>query len=404
MVDGMNRRAFLCGSAAATAGGMMAARASAETQTEESFRTPHGRVREIAHRGYAGRYPENTVAAVREAARFGAEMIEIDVLPCRNGTVVVFHDEDLGRKTDAEGAVVATDCETVTSAEVLNSGQTIPTLRAVMEAVPPETALNIEFKNSGPEGYASFARRVFDITDDYDNTVLVSSFDADAMAACRQVDPSVSLAYLFFDDSGQGLAVARRYDCEAVHPSEGATDRELVCAAHAEDRAVNVYTLTTWQEVEEFRALGVDGVITDYRLTGFGATYEASIPRTTCADGSRRDDGDVFTAGQTNRVDVTVEAPKRATVRDEVPSSWRPLTDAGDPFTVETAGDRTFVVFDERAPAGEETTYTYFVEAPAETGDYAFGPVAVRPDGWSSFSTVPGTTDRNRVVGVSTQS
>jgi hypothetical protein len=53
MLDGLNSRAFRCGSAAATAGGMMAARTSAETQTEESFRTPHGRVREIAHRAYA---------------------------------------------------------------------------------------------------------------------------------------------------------------------------------------------------------------------------------------------------------------------------------------------------------------------------------------------------------------
>ncbi len=405
-MDDINRRTLLRASAAATGGALVASSAGAdETRTGRSnrFRTPRGAVAEVAHRGFAGRYPENTLAAVQEAARAGADMIEIDVLPCRDGTVVVFHDETLGDKTDEEGAVVATDCETVTSAEVLRSGQTIPTLREVLETVPTSTALNVEFKNSGPDGYVEFARRVFALLDQYDHEVIISSFNADAMAACREVDPTVPIAYLFADDSGQGMAVARQYDCEAVHPSNGVVDRELVCTAHDESRAVNVYTLDTWQEVEELRALGVDGVITDYRLTGFGNRYDPSVPRSACASGSRRDDGDVFTAGETNRVDIAVTAPERSTVRDAIPDTWRPLTEAGDEVTVEEADNRTYLVFDRPASAGERTTYTYFVEAPRETGDYEFGPVAVRPHGARAFTPVPSTTDRNAVVGRDTE-
>ena len=59
----------------------------------------------IAHRGGAGRAPENTLPALSGAAALGADAIELDVHVSRDGEVVVVHDATVDRTTDGRGRV-----------------------------------------------------------------------------------------------------------------------------------------------------------------------------------------------------------------------------------------------------------------------------------------------------------
>ena len=59
----------------------------------------------IAHRGYSGKYPENTMLAFEKAVEAGCDEIELDVHITKDGQVVVCHDEILGRAVDGAGAV-----------------------------------------------------------------------------------------------------------------------------------------------------------------------------------------------------------------------------------------------------------------------------------------------------------
>lgn len=297
------RRRLLQGSGAAVTaaafGSTAAAREGTETkERSDNSRNPGRSPSIIAHRGFAGTYPENTVAAARNSARDGAEMIEIDVVPCADGEVVVFHDDGLSERqggdrglTDAEGLVWETDCETVLAAEVLESGQTVPTLHEVLKAVPPSVRINIELKNAGStelvagnlegeelaeqeELWRPFVRDVLAIADEYRNEILVSSFHEAALSITREVDPSVPVAFLFSDDLEAGLEVTREYDAEAIHPSfelvsgtpfsEGTDGVDIVDAAHEEGREVNVWTVQTWYEATQLAGAGVDGLIADY--------------------------------------------------------------------------------------------------------------------------------------------
>ena len=56
-----------------------------------------------AHRGYSGRYPENTMLAFQKAAETGCDGMELDVQLTKDGTVVVIHDEAVDRTTDGTG-------------------------------------------------------------------------------------------------------------------------------------------------------------------------------------------------------------------------------------------------------------------------------------------------------------
>ncbi len=62
----------------------------------------------IAHRGFSGRYPENTMLAFEKALEAGAEGIEFDVHLTKDGQLVIIHDELLDRTTDGKGLVA--DC------------------------------------------------------------------------------------------------------------------------------------------------------------------------------------------------------------------------------------------------------------------------------------------------------
>ena len=265
----------------------------------------------IAHRGFAGRYPENTVAAVEAAANGGtghapADMVEIDVIPTADGTPVVFHDDTLGGRpdgglTDRSGVVWETDTGTVTGAKVLGTDETVPTLTEVLDAVPASVGVNVELKNPGSDELAfgtalsddalaaqedvwrPFTERVLDVVGEYANDVLVSSFYEAALSTVRERDPSVPLAALAVSDARTGLDIARRYDCDAIHVALDAVPGtpffddgshavdDLVAVAHEEGRELNTYTVETWYQARQLVAAGVDGIIADYPgLLGFG--------------------------------------------------------------------------------------------------------------------------------------
>ena len=232
----------------------------------------------IAHRGFAGVTPENTVGAVRAAAD-RADRVEIDVVACGDGTPVVFHDARLdgeGRSrgiTDATGAVADRSPDAVTAAEVLASGQRVPTLdRLLAETDAP---LNVELKHPGsgpgPQGslpptdrddarerWQPVVDRVLDRLGDRDT--LLSSFYEGALAAVRERDAAAALAPLCTDlETGRELAA--RYDAGAIHPSLSA-----VRAADPApiDRRLNVWTVRTWVEARAAVEGGADGLIADY--------------------------------------------------------------------------------------------------------------------------------------------
>ncbi|MDS0283044.1 glycerophosphodiester phosphodiesterase [Haloarcula onubensis] len=282
----------------------------AESESPEE-RGSEQRVSLIAHRGYAGVFPENTVAAFRRSLDADGprrpDCIEFDVMPTGDGEVVVHHDQTLARVTDAppdigDRHIWELPYDTIREFDVLGSGSAVPTLESVLEAIPADVRLNVELKNPGStdlrtvenldgdasrrqrERWDGFVERTFDVLDGYSHDLLVSSFFEGALAASRAVDPSIPIAVIFNDSVQDGLAVARRYDADAVHlplnmvpgtafsgteyrgvgPFEGIDDRDLLSVAREEGREVNAWTATTWYEAAEVREAGVDGIITDY--------------------------------------------------------------------------------------------------------------------------------------------
>ena len=64
----------------------------------------------IAHRGFSGIYPENTMLSFRKALELGVDAIELDVQLSKDGEVMIFHDEGLMRTTGENGLLMERTC------------------------------------------------------------------------------------------------------------------------------------------------------------------------------------------------------------------------------------------------------------------------------------------------------
>lgn len=128
----------------------------------------------IAHRGLHNELvPENSLASFENAIKHGYA-IEIDVRPLSDGTVVVFHDETLGRMTGADGFISNYSYDDIKSLRLLKTNERIPTLEEVLSFVDGRTPILIEIKNMGKVG---FEKNVWKAISKYKGEYAIQSFN-----------------------------------------------------------------------------------------------------------------------------------------------------------------------------------------------------------------------------------
>lgn len=230
----------------------------------------------IAHRGFAGEQPENTVPTFRSAAR-SADWIELDCRPTADGVCAVFHDCRLDRCTPLSGVVAETPAESLFSTEVLGGGS-IPTLEEALDAIPTHTGVVIDLKGrhgavpTGADERWEWLEGPLATVADTPHSTLVSTFWEGALEAAERYAPELPTAYLFESGVDRAFEVAERHGCAALHPpaellvgGRNAPDGEegFLARAHERDLAVNVWTVTDHEEAAALAALGVDGIIAD---------------------------------------------------------------------------------------------------------------------------------------------
>ena len=214
----------------------------------------------IAHRGAArpGSHPENTVAAFRRARALAADWVELDVRRTGDAQIVVHHDPHL-----ADGRPIVSLRRDDVPSEV-------PDLAAALAACAG-MGVNIEIKNFATEPdfdpAHSLSQAVVDAVRRADPpvSVLVSSFDIDAIDHVHTLAPSLPTALLTFalDDPATAIASCVERGHRALHPYDATVDEALVEAAHAAGLTVNVWTVDRPDRIVTLAGMGVDGICTN---------------------------------------------------------------------------------------------------------------------------------------------
>lgn len=93
----------------------------------------------VAHRGVWRDFPENSIAAIKQAEKLGVQMVEIDIRATKDGRLVLMHDKTLERTTTGRGRVDQHTLAEIQKLHLLNgygipTEQRVPTLREALRA------------------------------------------------------------------------------------------------------------------------------------------------------------------------------------------------------------------------------------------------------------------------------
>ena len=218
----------------------------------------------MGHRGAAGHEPENTLRAFRRAVELGADMVELDVQLCGSGELVVIHDDTVDRTTDGSGAVGELSLDELRGLDA-GLGEGIPTLDEVIDLLGGRIGINIELKGLGTAGpaYESMGRGVAERGWSREG-FQVSSFHLEELTAMRVTSGEARTGVLFFRDRRGAMEFARVNEAYSLNPFFGAIDVGFVEEAHRLGLKVYPWTVNEPGDIRRMKALGVDGIISDY--------------------------------------------------------------------------------------------------------------------------------------------
>lgn len=145
--------------------------------------------RPFAHRGLHGQGRIENSRAAFEAAIEARHGIELDVQITGDAQAVVFHDEWLPRLAVAEGMVRARTAAELARIRLRDSGETIPTLKEILELIAGRAPLLIEVKAPERE-VGALSRAVSEALDGYNGQVAVMSFNPEVGHWFAKHDPA----------------------------------------------------------------------------------------------------------------------------------------------------------------------------------------------------------------------
>jgi len=227
----------------------------------------------LAHRGASAHAPENTLSAFELALAQEAHGVELDAKLSADGEVVVIHDATVDRTTDGTGRVSQLTLAALRELDAGSffsekfSGEKIPTLAEVFEAIGDRALINVELTNyTTPrdglvDKVCSLVKR-FGV----EKRILFSSFLPSNLKRTRSLLPDTPRGLLAL--GGWVGWWARSFgfnfgDYQALHPHVDDTTPQQIARVHRLKRRIHVYTVNAAADIRRLINWDVDGIITD---------------------------------------------------------------------------------------------------------------------------------------------
>jgi glycerophosphoryl diester phosphodiesterase len=229
-------------------------------------------MKNFAHRGFIGKYPENTMLAFQKAWEVQADGIELDVQLTKDGEVVVIHDERVDRTTGGKGNVRDFTLAELRKldASYIYAGQVgfnpIPTLDEYLRWVKDTTLVtNIELK-TGVFPYEGIEAKVWELIKKYglEDRIIISSFNHHSVLRMRELAPQLKYGLLEESWLVAPGAYTAAVGVPCYHPYHGSLTDATVAELKSHGIEINTWTVNDEESVKRFRDLGVDIVIGNF--------------------------------------------------------------------------------------------------------------------------------------------
>lgn len=218
----------------------------------------------LGHRGASAHAGDNTIEAFELAVAQGADGVELDVRFTADGNIVLHHDPTVGEM----GPLAHHDFESLRRAH-----PEIPTLDEALDVLL-DLIINVEIKNSpsepdyDPSHKMATAVAHWVARHDIYERVIVTSFNAETVAAVRESDPMITTGQLTpvgFDIAGGVKAIAAAgHSWIASWVGDAAADAGgILTAVHDAGLRMAVWTVDDPAHIEILATAGVDALISN---------------------------------------------------------------------------------------------------------------------------------------------
>ena len=230
----------------------------------------------IAHRGYSGISPENTLASFKRSVDIGADQIELDVQMTKDGVVVVFHDSVLSRITGFTGKIKDYNYSEMCwfdagswyddepgSGEGKFCEERIPTLEDVMKLIQDsDIGINLELKNIGDVD--GFEEAVVKVVQKYgmEDRVIFSSYNYNYLKTIKAMDENLKIEYI--SDYGEPYNLINNYPADYYNLKLSGVQDNTAEVLHEYGAKFYVWTLNDVESMQKAIELGADGLVTNY--------------------------------------------------------------------------------------------------------------------------------------------
>ncbi|MCK4922889.1 MAG: hypothetical protein KAS71_17680 [Bacteroidales bacterium] len=225
----------------------------------------------IAHRGFSGIAPENTLIAFQKAIDCGADYFELDVHQTIDDSIVVIHDESVNRTSsnDMKGLIAEMTYSELAKVKVgypkefgeKYNNEKIPTLREALAMAQGKIKVCIEIKVYGVE------KEVIKIVNDLgvNEEVIIFSFYYPVLEKIRQMDKDIPITFLKTKANKKTIDEAIAINANVIGVgSLTRITKEYLEIAHESDLEVWRWTVNKEDKMQELIELGIDGLITNF--------------------------------------------------------------------------------------------------------------------------------------------
>lgn len=217
----------------------------------------------IAHRGYMDKAVENSLEGVIEAAKVGADMVELDVQETKDGNFIIMHDYTLKRLAKVDKNIYDLTLAEIENIELTQNGYKakIPTLEEFIDLAKEENIdLLVEVKPHGHES-SDMERNFVNILKEKNviDKYIVQSLDLDTLDRIKEIDEDITTCYIIPFLLGNLPKTEHDYICiEDFSASE-----RLIKEANEEYEGILVWTINKEELMKKYFALNVNGIITN---------------------------------------------------------------------------------------------------------------------------------------------
>lgn len=228
----------------------------------------------FAHRGFSGKYPENSPLAFQKVfEETDCDGIESDVHITKDGQLVIFHDASVERTTSGTGFIKDKTMEEMLQLDIGAwkspefAGQHVWTLGQLLDfCKETKLLLNMELKNY-EVFYEGLEKMVIDeiCARQMQDQVFLSSFNHISMKACKEINTEIKTGLLYDKPLLDIEKYIEHSNADNMHPRYMLLQYqpELVDLYHSHGMDVNTWTVNDEDNIKDMINRGVDLIISN---------------------------------------------------------------------------------------------------------------------------------------------